>query len=156
LDVNIWNTFYLTGASPDGQLHTAANGYPQLKIYPSPGNAPGSFGLLDVGPSQNDVPAFRNWIDNGETPNDISYLITNQLLPVSIQTPQNWKCGPGLKSTLQSDFYSQMDVPNLIPLFQPVSFTPYQAASGDGQNATYAIVGFAGVKIKQADGSGSN
>jgi hypothetical protein len=156
LDVNAWNTFYLTGQSPDGQIYTAANGYPQLKVYPSPGAAPGNFGLLDVGPPQNNVPAFRSWIDFGETPNDISYLITNNLLPVSLQSPKDWKCGPGLKSTLQEDFYSQLNVPNLLPLFQPVSLSPYQAASGNGQNATYAIVGFAGVKITQAEGRGSS
>jgi hypothetical protein len=143
----------------------AADGNPELQVYPYPGNAPGSFGLLDVGPPQNNVPAFRTWIDDGETPNDINYLVNNNLVPVSMSSPKSWKCGPGLKSTLQSNFYSQMGVPNLIPLFIPVSGPSgmqalstgsYQAASGSGQNATYAIVGFAGVTISQADGSGSS
>jgi Flp pilus assembly protein TadG len=165
LDVNYWNSFYATGLSPDGKPHMAADGNPELQVYPYPGNAPGSFGLLDVGPPQNNVPAFRTWIDDGETPNDINYLVNNNLVPVSMSNPKNWKCGPGLKSTLQSNFYSQMGVPNLIPLFEPVSAPSgmqalsvgsYQAASSSGQNATYAIVGFAGVTISQADGGGSS
>jgi len=175
LDVNIWNHFYKTmGQSPDGTIHLASNGMPELFIYPNgpwaldPTGNGGSFGLLDVGPPQNNVPAFRNWIDDGETPNDINYLITNNLVPVSLNSPKNWKCGPGLKSTLQSNFYSQMGVPNLIPLFIPQQApsgsgwlalntgSSYQAGSGNGQNNTYAIVGFAGVAISQADGSGSN
>jgi hypothetical protein len=80
-----------------------------------------------------------------------------------VSNPKNWKCGPGLTSTLQSNFYSQMGVPNLIPLFMPASAPAgmqaqstgsYVAATGSGQNATYAVVGFAGVTITQADGSG--
>src|SRR5207302_9742111 len=120
LDYNSWVQFYQTGQSPDGTTYSGPNGAPQLQVYPSPGNAPGNFGLLDVGPPQNNVPAFRNWIDDGETPNDISYLLNNNLLPVSMQSPKSWKCGPGLKSTLESDFNSQAWKPNLIPLFQAV------------------------------------
>jgi hypothetical protein len=36
LDVNIWNYFYTSkGYSPDGQIHTASNGNPELFIYPN-------------------------------------------------------------------------------------------------------------------------
>jgi hypothetical protein len=127
--------------------------------------------LIDVGLPTNSVPAFKNWIDTGETPNDINWLINNGKVPVSLSSPKNWKVGPGLKSTLQPNFYSQMGLPNLIPLFIPQSISPTQQASGwqglstgssyvaanaTGQNATYAVVGFAGVTISQADASGSN
>jgi Flp pilus assembly protein TadG len=163
LDYTVWDQFYQNGYSPDGTIHmNSSNNTPQLQVYPSPGNAPGNFGLLDVGPPANNAPAFRNWIDDGETPNDISYLLNNNLLPVSMQGPQSWKGGPGLTSTLLSSFQSQMGVPNLIPLFQAVQYpsasngNTYIAASNQGQTATYAIVGFAGVTISQADGSGGN
>ena len=113
LDMNIWKQFYQTGLSPDGQIHLAANGYPELFVYPlgpttvfsTPTNTPGSFGLIDVGPTATNSPAFRTWIDTGQTPNDINYLLNNGLLPVSINSPKQWNCGPGLKSTLQPDFY---------------------------------------------------
>jgi hypothetical protein len=90
-----------------------------------------------------------------------------------------------MKSTLQPDFYSQMGVPNLIPLFIPynvptatsgspayapylagfqaqnydlasLSKDQYTAAMSGGSGATYAVVGFAGVTVSQADASGSN
>jgi Flp pilus assembly protein TadG len=181
LDVNIWNYFYTSkGLSPDGTIHLAVNGQPQLYVYPNgpwamnPTNTPGSFGLIDVGVPANNVPAFRNWIDTGQTPNDLNYLINNGLVPVSMPgnqySPEPWKVGPGLKSTLVTNFQSQMSVPNLIPLFIPqsapaswfsltqnaTSSTPYLAANGTGQNATYAVVGFVGVMISQADANGSN
>ena len=50
----------------------------------------------------------------------------------------------------------------MIPLFQAAQYPTvangytYLAASGSGQNATYAIVGFVGVVISDASGNGSN
>jgi Flp pilus assembly protein TadG len=159
VDVNFWKTFATTGVSPDGTTVQGSNGLPQMHVYPNPGNAPGSFGLLDVGLPANNAPAFRSWINGGETPNDISYLVNNNLVPVYPNTPQSWKVGPGMTSTLQDSFQSVMGEPNLLPLFKPVndgSNGNYQAASGNGQNATYAIVGFIGVTVSQADGRGNN
>jgi hypothetical protein len=160
LDVNTWTNFANGNwSSPylNGNVTTGPNGNPQLQVYPTSTNTPGSFGLLDVGVPSNNTPAFRNWIDSGSTPNDISYLLSNNLLPVSPTAPEPWKCGPGLKSTLLSNFQSQIGVPNLIPLFTPVSPLPnYVAASGSGQNATYSIVCFVAVTITQATGSGSS
>jgi hypothetical protein len=140
----------------------AANGSPELHVYAYSGNAPGSFGLLDTGPPANNVPAFRNWINNGETPNDISYLVNNNLVPVSLGSPKSWKCGPGLNNTLVAAFDSVMWEPNLIPLFIAVEYPSaangytYIAASGTGQDATYAIVGFVGVAVSSARVNGAN
>ena len=160
LDVNVWTQFMNDNFSSPwvtGRVTTGPNGNPQLQVYPFTTNTPGSFGLLDTGIPSNRTPAFRNWIDSGETPNDISYLLQNGLLPVSPTSPEPWKCGTGSKSSLLYDFQSQIGVPNLIPLFVPVSPIPnYVAASSSGQNASYMIVGFAGVTITQADGSGSS
>ncbi len=168
-DVNYWIKYTKTGVSPDGNVYLGPNGMPQVQVYPYPGNAPGSFGLLDVGVPSNNVPAFRSWINNGQTPNDINYLVSNNLVPVSMTAPKQWKCGPGLKSTLVTNFQSVEGVPNLLPLFIPVDrgFTSaymlnavstgtYQAATGQGQGATYAICGFVGVDVTQATGNGSN
>ena len=158
LDVNVWTNFMNSNwTSPwlAGNVTTATNGLPQLQVYPFATNTPGSFGLVDTGPPSNNVPAFTVWIDTGATPNDISYLINQGLLPVSPSAPEPWKVGPGLNSTLVSSFQSELGVPSLIPLFVPVTPIPnYVAANGTGQNATYEIVGFAGVIISQADGSG--
>jgi Flp pilus assembly protein TadG len=184
LDVNIWNYFYTgngdstkVGFSPDGTKHVNdTNGQPQLFIYPNgpwaldPTGNGGSFGLVDVGPPANNVPAFRNWITNGQTTNDINYLLTNSLLPVFMSAPKSWKAGPGLKDTLATNFNQEMWQPNLIPLFipqsapsiwqsltpSPTASTPYQAGTTSGSGNTYSIVGFVGVVISQADGSGSN
>jgi hypothetical protein len=168
LDVNVWTNYMKSNFSSPwltGLLSNGPNNAQQLQVYPFDTNTPGSFGLLDVGMPANNVPAFRTWIDSGATPNDISYLLSNNLLPVSPTSPEPWKVGPGLKSTLVTNFNQEMGVPNLIPLFVPVNpatigaaspGSNYVAASGNGQNATYSILGFAGVTITQASGSGNN
>jgi len=180
LDVFRWNHFIQTGESLDptamnanSWAYTTTNGpdgNPQLKVYPEPKQAPGNFSLLDVGPPQNDAPAFRTWIDEGESPADIQYLLSNNLLPVTTDSPKAWKVGPGLKSTLEPNFDAQIGQPNLIPLFLPVkspdypttdsrhvsSISDYQAASDQGQNATYNICGFVGVTISTSEGQGSS
>jgi Flp pilus assembly protein TadG len=159
-DMNFWTSFAKTGVSPDGNTYLATNGLPQLQVYPDFGDAPGAFGLLDVGIPSNSTPAFRSWIDAGQTPNDINYLVNHNLLPVSLNAPEAWKDGPGLKSTLVTNFQSVMGEANLLPLFKPVTAYgtdgTYQAAAGSGQNATFEIVGFVGVTVTQADGSGSS
>jgi Flp pilus assembly protein TadG len=163
LDVNVWQQFYQTGKSPDGNTYTGPNGLPQLQVYPTTTNTPGSFGLIDAGVPSNNAPAFRTWIDSGQTPNDISYLVSNSLVPVTPAAPQPWKCGPGMTSTLLASFQDQIGTANLIPLFTPANWgsngwgsTGYVAEIMQGQNAQYAVVGFVGVKISQATGSGNN
>lgn len=159
LDINIWKEFLNSGESGDGTIHYDDNGLPQLYVYPNPGNAPGSFGLIDVGPPQNNAPAFKQWIDDGQTPNDLQYLIDHDMLPVSTTAPKWWKAGPGMKSTLLDNFQGVLGQPNLIPLFTPHQGTPgssdYQAARGSGSNAEYNVVGFVGIMVSYAEGQGS-
>jgi len=181
LDVFRWNEYVSSGKSLDQDSNAGTSqwsltttngpdGNPQLKVYPVKNQAPGNFSLLDIGPPENNAPAFRTWIDEGQSPADVSYLLDNNLLPVSPTSPKDWKGGPGLKSTLEPNFDAQMGQPNLIPLFLPVksidypasdprhvsTTADYQAASGTGQNASYAIIGFVGVTITTSDGSGSS
>ncbi len=156
LDYNDWTTFYSTGRSPDNQIHPGPNGAPQIQIYPVPKSTSGNFSLLCIGPPDKNSPTFRTWIDYGMSSSDETYLQTNSLLPVSISSPKQWAGGPGLTDTLVSNFADALGKSNLIPLFKPVSTTPYQAASGTGQNSTFAIVGFASVQVSQCGGDGSN
>jgi Flp pilus assembly protein TadG len=156
LDVNVWKTFYTTGLSPDGLMHPGPNGAPQLQVYPIPGQTSGNFSLLATGPPVNATDAFRTWIESGPSQSDIQYQINHSLLPVSASSTKPWAAGPGLTSTLSTNFADILGKANLIPLFQPVSVVPYQAASGTGNNATYAIEGFASVQVSTATNSGSN
>ena len=155
-NVNAWNTFLTTGKSPDGIVHLGPNGDTQLQIYPSPGNAPGNFGLLSTGPPSTNTPDFSDWIQNGSSPSDLAYLNSHNQVPATPSDPSSWSGGPGMKSSLKDDFQTAMGETRLMPVFEPVSTSPYQAASGNGSNATYAVVGFVGVTITQAIGASMN
>jgi len=156
LDVDVWNRYLATGQSSDGVIHAGPNGAPQLHVYPCPKNAPGNFGLLCIGPPSSSVNPFRDWIDSGPTAADIQYLRDQGMLPVSASAPQRWEGGPGMKSTLRENFVGIIGRPRLLPLFEPISRSPYQAAIGEGSHTYYQIVGFGGVTVTEASGSGSN
>jgi len=125
-------------------------------VYPNPKNSPGNFGLLCIGPWTNATPDYSNWVLNGPSASDLQCLINAGSFPVSQSSPKPWKGSPGLRSTLSSYFSQIIGQPRLLPLFQPASDSPYQAASGSGSNTTYAIVGFVGVKVTQVTGHGEN
>lgn len=155
-DVNHWNQFISNGTSPDGSVSLGDTGSPQIKVYPSPKNSPGNFGLLCIGPWTNAQPEYSDWILNGPTSADLQTLINAGSFPVSMTNPKPWKGSPGLKSSLLPDFISIKNQPRLLPLFKPAATNPYQAASGSGSNTTYNIVGFVGVRVSQAVGHGTN
>ncbi len=167
LDMNAWNTFVSNGKSSDGTVHTAANGAPQMEVYPSPVNASGNFGMLSLDDSSNSASTIRGWIDNGLDSSTLSTLKSDNLLPIpSLNPPQwNWKGAPGFKASDLNELSVGTDY--LMPVFQPVvstSGSSYQATDsgtgpatpgdgGHGSNAYYNIVGFVGVQISQLDKS---
>jgi hypothetical protein len=61
-----------------------------------------------------------------------------------------------MTDTLAANFADALNIPNIIPLFVPVSINPYQAANNTGQNSTYNIVGFASVIVSEVSGNGNN
>ncbi len=175
LDINAWNAYLQTGLSSDGTTHAAANGAPQMQVYPSPNLAPGNFGMLSLNDSSNAASDIANWIANGMSSTDLANLHNSGLLP--LQNPNaalwDWKGAPGFKS---SDLNTlPLNQTFLLPVFEPVVGVPgsaYEAATGTnyqssdknpgtadvgdggvGQNAYYNLVKFVSVKITTLDTS---
>jgi Flp pilus assembly protein TadG len=175
MDINAWNTFIQTGVSSDGTTHAAANGAPQMQVYPSPNLAPGNFGMLSLNDSSNASSDIANWITNGLSSSDLDALHNAGLLPIQSPNPGlwDWKGAPGFKS---SDLNTlPLNQTFLMPVFEPVVGTPgatYEAAPGTtyqatdknsgwadvgdggvGQNAYYNLVKFVSVQITTLDKS---
>jgi Flp pilus assembly protein TadG len=175
MDINAWNTFIQTGVSSDGTTHAAANGAPQMQVYPSPNLAPGNFGMLSLNDSSNASSDIANWIANGMSSSDLDTLHNAGLLPIQSPNPGlwDWKGAPGFKA---SDLDSlPLNQTFLLPVFEPVVGTPgatYEAAPGTtyqatdknsgwadvgdggvGQNAYYNLVKFVSVQITTLDKS---
>ncbi len=175
LDINAWNNYLQTGLSSDGTTHAAANGAPQMQIYPSPNLAPGNFGMLSLNDSSNASSDISNWISNGMSSSDLDSLHNAGLLPIQSPNPGlwDWKGAPGFKA---SDLNSlPLNQTFLMAVFEPVVGTPgstYEAAPGTvyqatdkssgaadvgdggvGQNAYYNLVKFVAVQITTLDKS---
>ncbi len=143
------------GRKAPGNVVSAPDGIPELvSIYPT-ANAPGNFGLIDIGLDANDAPTFWDWITNGPSASDIIYLAKNHNGVSGSSawqaTPGNaavLKGGPGLKASDESYLQDIIGQPRIMPLFS--------ALSGNGENTTYTIVGFAAVTIVDADLTGNN
>ena len=175
LDINAWNTYIQTGVSSDGTTHAAANGAPQMQVYPSPNLAPGNFGMLSLNNASNASSDISNWITNGMSSSDLDALHNAGLLPIQSPNPGlwDWKGAPGFKS---SDLNSlPVNQTFLMAVFEPVVGTPgstYEAAPGTvyqatdkysgtadvggggvGQNAYYNLVKFVSVQITTLDKS---
>src|SRR5262249_40916921 len=108
LDINIWQTFYQTGKSPDGKRHAGPNGAWQIQVYPVPKQTSGNFSLLCVGPPDKNSPTFRTWIDYGMTASDVQYQVDHALVPVSLASPKPWAGGPGMTDTLGANFADEL------------------------------------------------
>lgn len=168
VDVAYWQTFVRTGKSPDNIVHddyTASrptsttpppqnvklggDGIPEITdAYPN-STSPGNFGLLNLNYTNpvNSQPQFSQWILNGPSPSDIASFGPGGFQATS-SAPLDVKGGPGLKSSLVPDFTSIIGQPRIVPLFS--------AYYGQGSNTYYTVVGFAGVTVVKASGSGSN
>jgi Flp pilus assembly protein TadG len=175
LDVNAWNAFLSSSSMPPGytsqdnytvtsptpsnpspgNVTSGADGIPEMVgIYPNV-NAPGNWGLIDIGPDTNSAPSFWNWITNGPSPADLQFLAQNRngvpgssAWQATPSSPATLKCGPGLKASDESYLKGIIGQPRIMPIFS--------ACTGVGQNATYTIVGFAGVTLVDAVLTGGN
>src|SRR5207248_1072314 len=118
LDMNAWNALLAGTSLPSGyssqDQHTYTPPQPGLKaptnvsskpdsipelvgIYPNV-NAPGNFGLIDLGPDANDAPAFWSWIAKGPSAADVTYLANNHN---GVSGSSNWQATPANPATLK-------------------------------------------------------
>jgi Flp pilus assembly protein TadG len=161
LDVNVWNNV-VAGSGPDnftrstsGTVSSGSDGIHECKLYPlSNGNGsgnsglpPGNFGTVDLGAPNNSTSDLSRQIRNGLNATDLSYFpnSTIQLDPTTNTLLLNGDTG--VSAGCKDDLAAIIGQPRIIPL--------YSSVSGPGNNATYTIVGFAGITICEVVLTGS-
>lgn len=166
VDYTMWSNFMTTGKSADGLVHDDYTAVRSSSAYPAPANvtlqsdgipeftdvypdntSPGNFGLIDIGPPSTNTPTFSSWVLYGPTPSDLQFFGSSGL-QASAASPATMTAGPGLKSPLQTDFAAIVGQGRVAPLFSNYS--------GTGSNATYSVVGFAGLTVVNAVNRGTN
>ena len=151
-DVHHWDNFLATGLDPDGNKQLAADGNPQLQVYPSI-KYKGNFGLISLDDNHIGASTVRTWIDFGMSPTDVQSLIDHQLIPLSAH-PKNawdWNGENGFKAANVMDVNIYIGKSFIIPLYEPknANANSYEAGVGQGSNYDFDIVAFVGITIMQ-------
>jgi Flp pilus assembly protein TadG len=149
-DVDHWDNFIKTGKDPDGNTSVAADGTPQLKIYPSI-KFTGNFGELALDDDHAGASEIKSWIHSGLPPCSVATLLSRQLLPLDQHNPNawDWSGNPGTKTSTISAVNDYVGETFLLPLYKAKNSSPkkYQAGVGKGSHYDYNIVRFVPIRI---------
>ena len=121
----------------DGKVVNVCNGRHECNLYPQGTGSPGNRGTVDIGPRNNSTNDIARQIISGISREDLMRLGAPLEFDDTGKLFLNGDTGisAGVKDELQSIIGQR----RIIPIFSSVS--------GNGNNATYTIVKFAGVRI---------
>jgi hypothetical protein len=153
MDLQTWQDA-MAGTGSDGwswndatdQVDAISDGKVEVNLYPDGGTgASGNRGLIEIGPNGGDVNTLRQQIRNGINSSELNHHGGSLELNSQGQMPIAGE--PGVKSTLQNALSGIVGETRIVPLFSQLT--------GSGENASYTIVRFGGVRIMHVDMNGS-
>jgi hypothetical protein len=158
MDETTWNDLILNGVGSDnykynsnsngnGTVTSGTDGIKEVSLYPG-GNATlpsGNRGTVDIGSSGNSTADLSRQIRYGPNETDLAYLGGKIQIPASGLLPLNGDTG--LSAAIKDDLAAIIGQPRAIPIFRSVS--------GPGNNATYQICKFVGIRILYVKLTGS-
>lgn len=154
LDLGSWNSL-MAGTGNDiyafntttKAISSGSDGIKEIDLYPYGVNSlpPGNRGTVDLGDPNNSAADLKRQILYGLNEKDLSYFggkLTTDNGPLYINGDT------GISAGIKADLEAIKGQPRLIPLFT--------AVSGPGNNATYTVVKFVGIRILYVQLTGSN
>jgi Flp pilus assembly protein TadG len=126
-----------------------ADGIHESKLYPVASGSPGNWGTINVGVSNNSTSVLSAQIEYGITPAQLATYpggviqLDQTLTPPSITFSGNPGISAGIKSALDSI------------IGKPVTIPIYDTNGGNGNNAWYRVIAFAGVRILSVNFQGN-
>ena len=153
LDINTWNDM-LAGLTPDQwswnedtQTRTGSGDDIHEGILYPDGTTPGNFGTIDIGGSNNSTADIARQILDGLSPEDLAHVGGEvKLDPVTGELDLNGDTG--ISAGISSELASIIGAPRILPIYDQVV--------GPGNNATFTIVKFVGVRILDVKLNGGN
>jgi len=145
LKLSDWNSL-LNGEGTDdwswdagsGQaVYGTGDGILEMSLYPLENVCAGNFGTIDIGNPNNSTADLRRQISSGVTQEDLDYMGGQFALGPDGTLAVNGDTG--VSTAVGSDLEGIIGQPRVVPLYSDVS--------GQGNNATYTVVGFAGIRI---------
>lgn len=138
LYTDIWSTG-TTGAGPEtASITKAADGRLELNIYPYR-YSPGNFGTIDLGWGGNSTAVLSRQIESGVTQADLSLMGIQPGQEFSIATVPTVTGDTGISGGMASSLDKIIGQCRSVLLFDTVA--------NPGNNATFTLVGFAGVRL---------
>lgn len=153
MDEPSWDNLINNGVGSDnyrysgGAVTSGSDGIKEVNIYPgSNGSLPsGNRGTVDIGPSSNSTADLKRQILYGPNEADLAYFGGRIQIPSSGLLALNGDTG--LSAAIAAELNAIIGQPRAIPVFRSVS--------GPGNNATYQICKFVGIRVLYAKLTGS-
>lgn len=154
MDIEEWNSVS-SGFGQDnytrdpvtGAITPGPDGVPEAVLYGATKRVPGNCGTVNIGAPNNSTADIRRQILYGISQEDFAYL------GGSFELGPDGTCvvsgDPGLSAGFKDALRAIQGQPRVIPLYSG-------APRGNGANAEYTIVGFAGVTVTYAQLTGGN
>jgi Flp pilus assembly protein TadG len=136
--------------NPTTQTVTSGpDGVPESVLYPVESGNPGNWGTIKVGVDNNSTSILNDQILNGISPSELATFpngtiaLDTSLTPPSITFPGN----PGISAGIKSSLTAIIGDPVTIPI--------YDLTGGNGSNAWYRVIAFAGMRIMAVNFQGN-
>ena len=154
LDQGTWNAMLAGGGSDSykfsddsGSVSTGGDGVREVNLFPQGTGAPGNRGTVDIGGANNSTSDIAHQILHGITPAEMAQMPGGKL-----SFDDNGKLylngDTGISAGVKDELASIVGETRIIPIFSNVT--------GNGNNATYTIVKFCGVRVMYVKLTGSN
>jgi hypothetical protein len=127
------------------QVVRGKDGCDEVNLYPQGTGSPGNRGTVDIGSSNNSTSDIARQITSGVSEGDLSYHGGKLELDESGVLYLNGDTG--ISAGVKDELASVIGKPRVIPVFRTVT--------GNGNNATYEIVKFVGIRILDVKLTGS-
>jgi Flp pilus assembly protein TadG len=121
----------------NGQVVGGSDGYHECSLYPTGTGSPGNRGTVDIGGSNNSTSDLARQILHGISSQDLADL--GKPLEFDSNHELTLNGDTGISAAIKAQLSQIIGQPRCIPIFTKVT--------GNGNNATYTIVRFEGVRI---------
>jgi Flp pilus assembly protein TadG len=152
LDEETWNNLLAGGGSDlwryneaTGTVASGADGIREMNLYPQGTGSPGNRGTVDIGSSNNSTADIARQILYGVTASDLAYH--GGTLRFDAQGFLYLNGDTGISAGVKDELTAIIGKPRILPVFRSVT--------NPGNNATYQIVTFVGVRILEVKLTGS-
>jgi hypothetical protein len=143
LDERTWNNMQLNAVDnyrfdpESGRVIPGSDGVPEVNLYPQGTGSPGNRGTVDIGGQNNSTNDIARQILHGISAEDLAALGKPLVLDSSGTMTLNGDTG--ISAGVKDELASIVGQKRIIPIFSSVS--------GNGNNASYNIVAWVGIRI---------